>query len=146
MPFAHRFETEVRRSADDAWAAATSIAGIRSELSGILRLRTSPSITTLEELLELDRPILVTLAVGPLPVVRWRPRVEVLDEVGMRFVESADDMTGLRLWRHDRRVVATGADHCRVIDVVSGDARVPGAGALVAAMFRGRHRRLRRRT
>ena len=52
-----------------------------------------------------------------------------------------------KVWRHERRIRAT-ATGCTVADHVSWVPRFPGAGFLltwlVPALFRHRHRRLRR--
>ncbi len=144
MEFRHRRTSDLARPADAAWAAATSLMGIESELPLGLRLRTEPPVLTLAELLAVDRAVVATLRLGPVRVVRWTLRIEHLDVAGRSFVEASSDMRPFSAWRHERRVVATGPGSCRVEDTVSGASRLPFAGVAVGWLFAARHRRLRR--
>ncbi|MCW2921430.1 MAG: hypothetical protein JWL76_1304 [Thermoleophilia bacterium] len=144
MRFEHRFETTVNRSAAAAWIAATTLDGIVDELPRLLRLRTTPAVRTLEELLDADATVVATLCLGPLPVLGWTPGLERLDAEARMFVETSTDMTWMRAWRHERRIVELGDGRARVEDRVSGSSALPLAGAVVGLLFRARHRRLAR--
>ncbi len=58
-------------------------------------------------------------------------------------------MLSQRLWEHERTLEPDGASACRVTDRVLFEPRLPVPGALMRpvllAVFRHRHRRLRRR-
>lgn len=66
---------------------------------------------------------------------------------GVGFAERSSMLT-MRRWHHDRSVRPTGPMSCTVLDRLAFEPRVPvGAVAesIVGALFRHRHRRLRRR-
>lgn len=141
--FEHRFETVVDRTADECWISATTLSGIVAELPGPLRLRTSPPVASLDDVLAVaNAPVVATLSLGRVPVLRWTPGIERLDVARRTFVESSTDMTMMRAWRHERRIVDLGVGRCRVEDRVSGASRVPGSGVLVQWMFGMRHRNI----
>lgn len=143
--FTHRFETIVDRPAAEVWTSATTLDGIVAELPGPMRLRTSPPIHTLGELLAADATVVATLWLGPVPVLRWSPGIELLDVGERTFVETSTDMTSMRTWRHERRIVDLGEGRgSRVEDVISGSSALPLAGHVVRALFAARHRRLAR--
>lgn len=84
------------------------------------------------------------LLLGFIPVERM---AFVLDEVAdRRLVESARGAVQ-RLWRHERRVVATGETTCALRDIVTTEGRVawarPATMRAVASVFHHRHKRLR---
>jgi hypothetical protein len=68
-------------------------------------------------------------------------------EPGRGFLERSS-MLSQRLWEHERTLTPCGAGRCRVTDRVAWEPRPPLPGAvlrpLVLAIFRHRHRRLRR--
>ncbi len=142
--FEHRFATTVDRSAAAAWAAATSLDGIVAELPRAMRLRTTPTVHTLEQLVAAGGSVVATLSLGPVPVLRWTPGLERLDVDERSFVESSTDMSYMLTWRHERRIVDLGDERCRIDDRVSGSSPLPLAGAIVGWLFRARHRRLAR--
>ncbi len=144
MHFEHRFETTVARPADAAWTAATTLDGIAAELPSPLRLRTKPAVSSLADLLASDTTVVATLRLGPIPVLRWTPGLERLDVDARTFVETSTDMTWMRTWRHERRIMELGPDRSRVEDRVSGSSALPLTGMVVGWLFRARHRRLQR--
>jgi hypothetical protein len=68
-------------------------------------------------------------------------------EPGRSFLERST-MLSQRLWEHERTVDPGGDGRCRVTDRVAWEPRLPLPGALlrplILAIFRHRHRRLRR--
>jgi hypothetical protein len=126
----------------DAWARATSLAGIRAELPWPLRLTTDPPVETLAQFMDAG-DVLGTLRIGPIPVLRWHPGIVELED--RHFVESSTDMTFMRTWRHERTISASPAGGAIVHDRVTFASRVPGARLLVGWLFRRRHAALRRR-
>lgn len=145
MRFVVATSSDLHVPAEAAWRAATSLGGIQAELPRPIRLRTVPSVSSLEEVLAADGPIVATLLLGPVPLLRWTPGIELLDVPGRRFVEASTDMTWMHRWRHERRVVDLGNGRSRIEDRVTGSSRVPFAGLLVRVLFAARHRRLRQR-
>lgn len=144
MRFEVRAASALAVSADTAWQHATTLAGIQAELPWPVRLRTRPHVTTLDQLVSAPRTVEAVLCLGPLPVVRWTPGVELLDVDERRFIESSTDMNWMRAWRHERRVIDLGDGRSRVEDHVTGSSSLPVAGLVVRALFAARHRRLRR--
>lgn len=68
-------------------------------------------------------------------------------EPGRGFLERSS-MLSMRLWEHERTLAPLGDGRCRITDRVAWEPRLPLPGAwfrpLVVAVFRHRHRRLRR--
>jgi hypothetical protein len=124
-----------------AWARATSLAGIQAELPWPLRLTTEPRVETLAQFVDAGA-VLATLRVGPIPVLRWHPGIVELGD--RHFVESSTDMTFMRTWRHERRIVDAPGGGSRVHDRVTFTSRMPLASSLVRWLFRRRHAALRR--
>ena len=124
-----------------AWARATSLAGIAAELPWPLRLTTRPPVESLEDFIAAGS-VLGVLRIGPFTVLRWHPGIVELGD--RHFVEASDDMTFMRSWRHERRIVP-GTDGGSIVhDRVTFTTRVPGAASLVRWLFRRRHAALRR--
>jgi len=69
-------------------------------------------------------------------------------EPGRGFLERSSMLTQ-RLWEHERTIEPDGAGGCTLVDRVAWEPRLPLPGdwvrPLVAAIFRHRHARLRRR-
>ena len=69
-------------------------------------------------------------------------------EPGRGFLERSRMLTQ-RLWEHERTIEPLGEGRCAISDRVAWEPRLPLPGALlrplIAAVFRHRHRRLRRR-
>lgn len=122
-----------------AWAHATTLAGVQRELPWPLRLTTRPEVTAIDEFVAAG-DVVAVLRAGRVPLLRWRPRLVELGE--RHFVEASRDMTGVRAWRHERRVTACDGG-CIVEDLVRISPRMPGGHLLVRWLFARRHRRLR---
>ena len=142
----------VAQPADAVWARATSAEGINHELRPILRM-TMPAtlrgktIDDVEIGVPLGRSWL--LLFGLIPVDYDDLTLAEL-EPGNRFLERSE-MLSMRVWQHQRTVEPVDAGSCRVTDRLAFELRrpmawIPGsanlARAIVAALFRHRHRRL----
>ena len=146
----------VARPAAEMWRRAVTEEGINDELAPILRM-TMPAglrgktIDDVEVGVPLGRSWI--LLGGLLPVDYDDLRLVEL-EPGRRFLERSS-MLSMRVWQHERIVEPTGSGSCAVTDRLVFELRrplawLPGASrlarAIVAALFRHRHRRLRRTT
>jgi hypothetical protein len=131
------------------WARVTDPAGINDELRPLLRMtvpRGAPDFGL--ERLEpgpIGRSWVLLFGLVPFDY----------DEITLVRVESErgflerSTMLSQRLWEHERTLEPAGEGGCRVTDRVAWEPRLPLPGALlrplVLAVFRHRHRRLRRR-
>ncbi len=143
-----RFESHLAAPAAAVWARIATMEGVNAELAPWIRM------TYPERGLSLDHAQLPLghtafhswlLAFGVLPFDRHALGLDrVLPARG--FDERSHSWTQRR-WIHRRRVFATGQG-CRVTDELEFEPRLPFAAPLVrvivAALFRHRHRRLRR--
>jgi hypothetical protein len=142
--------------ASEMWARAISEQGINDELAPILRM-TMPAglrgrtIDDVEVGVPLGRSWILLGRV--LPVDYDDIRLAELDP-GSRFLERSS-MLSMRVWQHERIVEPADERSCTVIDRLAFELRrplawIPGserlATAIVAFLFRHRHRRLQRRT
>jgi hypothetical protein len=145
----------VAAPADEVWARAISEEGINDELRPILRM-TMPrdlrgkTIDDVEVGVPLGRSWI--LLFGFLPVDYDDLLLAELGP-GHRFLERSSTLT-MSPWQHERTVEAVDPASCRVTDRLTFElrhplARIPGlprlARAVVAFLFRHRHRRLARR-
>jgi ligand-binding SRPBCC domain-containing protein len=138
--------TELTRPADEVWAAVTTPAGVNAELGPFVRMSFPKG--SMDDLMSAprDEPIFVSwlLAFGVLPFDR---HVFVLHDAGERHFIETSHSTLQKLWRHERYVTPTGQG-CSVRDVVTVVPRFSFAGptsrAIAAAVFRHRHRRLKK--
>ena len=133
------------------WEFAVSEEGINHELAPILKMTMPPklrgkTIADVEVGVELGRSWI--LLGGLIPVDFDDLSLAEL-EPGRRFLERSRTLA-FSIWEHERVVEATG-DGCRVTDRLGFElhpalAWIPGidrlARAVVAALFRHRHRRL----
>jgi ligand-binding SRPBCC domain-containing protein len=133
---------------DVVWARVASMAGVNDELWPLLRMTHPAGMDRLDA-----QPIAMgerlfrswLLLFGLLPVDYDDLAFEAV-EPGRGFRERSV-LASQRVWRHERTLepVAGGT---RVTDRLAFVARLPGTGALygaiLAAVFRHRHRRLRR--
>ena len=130
------------------WARVSTMAGVNDELGPWFRMTHPPGLDRLEgvevplgERLFRSRVLLF----GVLPV-DYDDLVLVRLEPGRGFLERSR-MLSQRVWEHERTLSDDGAG-CVVTDRVRFEPRVPvlaGAQrALLRAIFRHRHRRLRR--
>jgi hypothetical protein len=143
-------------TAPEMWRRATSPGGINDELRPVLRMTVPAELRgkTIDDVqvgVPLGRSWI--LFVGLIPIDYDDLRLAEL-EPGHRFLERSS-MLSMRVWRHERTVEQLEGDTCRVTDCLSFELRpplawIPGsqrlARAIVAALFRHRHRRLARRS
>ena len=142
------------RPAGVVWDRAITDEGINDELAPILRM-TMPdglrdkTVETVEVGVPLGRSWI--LLGGLLPVDYDDLALAEL-EPGRRFLERSRTLT-FSVWQHERIVEPEGEGSCRVTDRLGfelkrGVAWIPGmarlASAVVAFLFRHRHRRLTR--
>jgi ligand-binding SRPBCC domain-containing protein len=143
------------RPATEVWERAVTEEGINDELAPILRM-TMPAglrgktVETVELGVSLGRSWI--LLGGVLPVDYDDLCLAEL-EPGRRFLERSSTLT-FAVWQHERVVEPEGEAACRVTDRLGfelkrGVAWIPGAPrlarAVVAFLFRHRHRRLAHR-
>jgi hypothetical protein len=143
----------VRVPASRMWAHATSPAGINAELRPWLRMTIPRSLRgrTIE-----DAPIGEVagrswiLLLGLIPVEYDDLRLVEL-EPGRRFLERSSMLT-LSAWEHERVIESAGEESCQATDRLGFElhaplGRIPGSSsivrAIVTALFRHRHRRLK---
>ncbi|MCG8393714.1 MAG: hypothetical protein MI745_11590 [Pseudomonadales bacterium] len=129
------------------WRAITSMAEINAEMQPWLTMGVPKGMAGLEDVdLVPGQPLFRSplKLFGVLPVGHSDLTLLSLTP-GEGFVE-ASPMTGMRLWRHERRL-ATSGQGCTLHDTLVFEPRfLPRAtGALVTLFFRHRHRRLRHR-
>jgi hypothetical protein len=141
------FATTVAVSAARAWQWVTSIEGISTELSPLLRMTypASASRLTVAEV-EPGRRLFRSwiLLFGLFPIDRSDLTV-VLLEPGRRFVERSPMLT-MAQWQHERSVEPAGPERAVITDRLTFSPRFSGAlvAWLIERIFRHRHRRLRR--
>jgi hypothetical protein len=140
--------------ADDVWARAVTEEGINDELRPLLRMTFPRELRGLtNDQVEVGAPLGRSwiLLGGVLPVDYDDLLLAEL-EPGRRFLERSRTLS-FAVWQHERIVEPDGEGACRVIDRLGFEfrpaiARMPGsarlARAIVAALFRHRHRRLAR--
>ena len=142
------------RAAADVWARAVTEEGINDELRPLLRMTMPPRLRgkTIDEVEvgeELGRSWIL---LGGLVPVDYDDLCLAELEPGHRFLERSRTLA-FTVWQHERVVEPDGDDACRVTDrlgfeLSSAVAWIPGmarlAATIVGALFRHRHRRLRR--
>jgi len=130
------------------WERAVSAEGINHELGPLLRMTVPRGAASLDlrglEPGPLGRSWL--LLFGLLPIDYDEIGLERI-EPGRGFLERST-MLSQRLWEHERTLAAAG-DGTVIADRLAWEPRLPLPGRalrpLIAAVFRHRHRRLRRR-
>lgn len=137
----------LRTSADQVWRHAVSPVGINREFRPVLRMTFPPSMVDLTADWRVGerrcRSWLLLLGVLPCEY----DDITLLEvEPGRRFKERSTMLTQ-RVWEHER-IIDADAHGCRLIDRVRFVPRwrwlTPITAALVTAVFRHRHRNLRR--
>jgi hypothetical protein len=132
------------------WAAVTDLAQINDELMPLMRMTAprgwkSRSLEQLQPGQRLFRSWLLLLGVVP---VDYDDLMIAEIEPGRRFQERSRMMSA-SVWEHERVVVPTGPESCRVTDRVGFVPRTALHGTVlrrvVPVLFAHRHRRLRRR-
>jgi ligand-binding SRPBCC domain-containing protein len=135
--------------AERVWERVSTFAGVNDELRPFLRMTAPAHVRRLDaSQVVLGERLCRSwmLLFGVLPV-DYDDLTLVALEPGRGFHERSR-MLSMRVWEH-RRTLHPDGDGCRVVDRLSFEPRVPGSGALservVRALFRHRHRRLRKR-
>lgn len=139
--------SELRASAEEVWAHATTMAGVNEELAPWVKMSVPHAVrgkTLRDIVLGEEAFVSMLLAGGVLPFDAHHLKLIALEE--RAFVEESWSWLQRR-WRHVRTITPT-ASGCTVRDKVTFEPRF-GPAALVApivrALFVRRHRVLRRR-
>ena len=143
-------ESRLAASPERVWEHAGAIAGVNDELGGLLRM-TAPAGARIDGP---DVPLgrrwfrSWLLLGGVLPVEYYDDLTLVRVEPGRGFLERSSAPT-VRVWERERTLEPLADGGTRVRDRVRAEPRLPVPAAvpraLIAAIFRLRHRRLRRR-
>ncbi|MGH2925088.1 MAG: hypothetical protein ACRDK1_03865 [Solirubrobacterales bacterium] len=140
--------------AADVWARAVTEGGINAELRPLLRMTMPPGLRgmTIDDV-EVGVPLGRSwILLGGLIPVDFDDLCLAELEPGRRFLERSRTLA-FSVWQHERVVEPAGEGSCRVTDRLGFELRgalawTPGVGrlaqAIVAALFRHRHRRLAR--
>jgi ligand-binding SRPBCC domain-containing protein len=132
--------------AEAVWARVTTFEGVNDELRPVMRMTAPAHVRELsEDTVVLGERLFRSwiLLLGLLPV-DYDDITLVELEPGRRFLERSP-MLSMRSWQHER-VVEPDGDGCTVTDRLEFEPRLPlPAAPVVRALFRHRHRRLRRR-
>ena len=141
-------------AAADVWARAVTERGINDELRPLLRMTFPRRLRglTIDEV-EVGVPLGRSwILLGGLVPVDYDDLLLAELEPGRCFLERSRTLS-FKVWQHERIVEPDGDHACRVTDRLGFElrpalARIPGsarlARAIVAALFRHRHRRLAR--
>jgi ligand-binding SRPBCC domain-containing protein len=142
-------ESTLSASAAAVWEHVSTFDGVNDELRPIMRMTAPAHMRGLE-----PKDVVLgerlfrswVLLFGVLPI-DYDDLTLVAIEPGRGFQERSK-MLSMRVWEHDRTLEPNGAG-CVVRDRLGFEPRMPGMGPLleriVRALFRHRHRKLRRR-
>jgi hypothetical protein len=143
-----RIASSLRAEPAAVWERAMSAAGINAELRPLLRMTTPRGLDSLD-LHGLERGPLGRswlLLFGVLPIDYDDIGLERI-EPGRGFLERST-MLSMRLWEHERTIEPGPGGGATIVDRLAWEPRLPLPGRLlrpvVAALFRHRHKRLRR--
>jgi hypothetical protein len=129
------------------WERVSTFAGVNDELMPLMRMTAPPDVRRLEpEQVVLGERICRSwvLLFGFLPF-DYDDLVLVDLEPGRGFHERST-MLSMRSWEHERWIEPAGERGCTLRDRLTFTPRLPlPLGPVVRAVFRHRHRRLRRR-
>jgi ligand-binding SRPBCC domain-containing protein len=146
-----RFEVRSRLDATprNVWDRITTPAGINAELMPLFRMTIPRGLTRLDPAeIEIGQPLGRSwiLLFGILPI-DYDDLMLVRLEPERGFLERST-MLSQRVWQHERTLEPDGLDRCWIIDQIEFEPRLPLARAplraLFRAVFRHRHRRLRK--
>lgn len=146
MRYTLRFSTELGVPTSAAWEWMTSFEGISKEMAPYLHMSAPRGVRSLAAVdFEPGKAMFrswITLF-GMLPFDYSDLTLLSLDE-GIGFVEQSP-MGTMRLWRHERRLAASGAG-CVLTDELTFEPRIAGwlSFRIVRAFFAHRHRNLAR--
>ncbi len=143
-----RIASSLRAEPAAVWERAMSAEGINAELGPALRMTTPRGLESLD---------LHALEPGPLGR-SWLLLFGLIpfdyDAIGLERIEPGrgflerSTMPSQRLWEHERTIEADGEGGATLVDRLAWEPRLPLPGAalrpLVAAIFRHRHKQLRR--
>jgi hypothetical protein len=143
-----RIGSTLRAGPAAVWERAMSAEGIDAELGPLLRMTTPRGLERLD---------LHALEPGPLGrswllLFGWIP-IDY-DEIGLERIEPGrgflerSTMLSQRYWQHERTIEEAAGGGATIVDRVAWEPRLPLPGRLlrplVAAVFRHRHKQLRR--
>jgi len=149
MPLSLTFASELDAPLATVWDAIGTMEGVNAELAPWLKMTAPPEASGFRiEVAPIGRPLFASWVLfgGLLPIDRHS---FVLADVqaGHGFVESSTSWTERR-WEHRRNLEPSG-DGCLLVDRLTFTPRVSLSGPILArvigAVFRHRHRRLRKR-
>jgi ligand-binding SRPBCC domain-containing protein len=132
------------------WERVTTFDGINDELMPLMRMTAPPERRALrpEDITPGERLFRSWILLGGVLPFDYDDITLVELEPGRGFSERST-MASMRLWAHDRRIVPEGEDGCTLTDRLRFEPRLPVPGRslepVVRAVYRHRHRRLRRR-
>ena len=143
-----RIASSLRAEPAAVWERAMSAAGINAELGPLLRMTTPRGLESLDlhglEPGPLGRSWLLLFGLIPIDY----------DEIGLERIEPGrgflerSTMLSQRLWEHERTIEAGAEAGATIVDRLAWEPRLPLPGGLlrplIAAVFRHRHKRLRR--
>ena len=149
-PGEFRVSSRLQAPAAEVWEHVTAFDGVNEELMPLARMTAPRGVTSLRSVdvvpgRRLFRSWILLFGLIPidfddLTLIRLDP--------GRGFLERSP-MLSQRAWEHERKVEPEGQAACRVSDRVRFEARLAIPGTLLRplylAVFRHRHRRLRRR-
>lgn len=141
------FASELYAPPGEVWASVGTMRGVNEELWPLFRMTYPPACERLSpaSIPVGRRAFRSWLLLGGLVPVDYDDLTFAEIAPGEGFLETSTMLTQ-RAWRHERRL-RPSARGCALLDRVAYEPRVrlagPAFGALVAASFRHRHRRLR---
>ncbi|KAF1054134.1 MAG: hypothetical protein GAK43_01054 [Stenotrophomonas maltophilia] len=147
MPLALRFESTLRASREEAWRWITDVRCLRQEMRPLLWMSVPRGVRNLEQLtVEPGRELFTSWLwlLGVLPIGTSRLTLREITP-GQGFIEESP-MTGMRLWRHERRLESC-AQGIRVVDQLTVEPLFAGpvVSLFLRLLFASRHRVLRHR-
>jgi ligand-binding SRPBCC domain-containing protein len=139
--------SEVEAGPAAVWARVTDPAGINDELMPLMRMTVPRGARDFGLDLEPGRVGRSWVLLFGLVPFDYDDIALVRVEPGRGFLERSS-MLSMRLWEHERTLAPVGEERCLVTDRLAWEPRLPLPGRLfrpiVRAIFRHRHRRLRR--
>ncbi|MBI3205728.1 MAG: SRPBCC family protein [Myxococcales bacterium] len=146
MSFELTLSTELSAPAEQVWAQVSTLEGVNLELRPWVRMSV-PRAAHGRQLDEVPAgEVALTSTLWALGIVPFdRHRLQLVEAERGRFLERSSSLLQ-RVWEHERWVEATPTG-CRVRDRLRVEPRgAPGAlvRVVVGALFRWRHRQLRR--
>ena len=143
-----RVSSRLGADPETVWKRVSSAAGVNDELGPLLRMTVPRGVDSLD--LDVAEPGRLgrswVLLFGLIPIDYDDLVLERVDP-GRGFLERST-MLSQRLWEHERTIEPSADGGCTIGDRVAWESRLPVPGRLLrllfSAIFRHRHRRLRR--